>query len=145
VPSALTALPAQVSRLHFLTKLILAAPWSGLPLAPTALLSQDCAAAVPTAKQVINAATTRRLIGSSFKLKRDASQATGRSDRTSAQLRRFVLAAGYRCSTADPMLIDDQRLIDVRRCVAFPPRCGYQSRCADLLLSVARTRSVCLR
>ena len=53
LPSALTALPAQASRLHFLMKLVLAAPWSGWPAALTAWLSQDCAAAVPTAKQEI--------------------------------------------------------------------------------------------
>jgi hypothetical protein len=37
--SALTALLPQASRLHFFTKLILAAPWSGFPFAPAALLS----------------------------------------------------------------------------------------------------------
>jgi hypothetical protein len=51
--------------LHFLTKLILAAPCSGLPVAPTALLSQDCAAAAPTAKQVINAIMITLFINSS--------------------------------------------------------------------------------
>ena len=40
LPSALTALPAQASRLHFLMKLALAAPWSGWPAALTAWLSQ---------------------------------------------------------------------------------------------------------
>ena len=55
-PSALTALPAQASRLHFLMKLVLAAPWSGWPAALTAWLSQDRAAAVRAAKQAINAA-----------------------------------------------------------------------------------------
>jgi hypothetical protein len=49
LPSALTALPSQASCLHFFTKLVLAAPDRGLP-SETALLSQDCAAAVLTAK-----------------------------------------------------------------------------------------------
>jgi hypothetical protein len=62
LPSALTALIPQASRLHFFTKLILAAPWSGLPFALTAWLSHDCAAAVPTARQVINAVTIMCLI-----------------------------------------------------------------------------------
>ena len=49
LPSALTALPSQASCLHFFTKLVLAAPDRGLP-SETALLSQDSAAAVLTAK-----------------------------------------------------------------------------------------------
>jgi hypothetical protein len=38
LPSLLTALASQASFLHFFTKLVLAAPWSGLPSALTALL-----------------------------------------------------------------------------------------------------------
>jgi hypothetical protein len=67
LPSALTALLLQASRLHLRTKLIFAAPCSGLPLAPTAWLSQDCAAAVPTAKHRINNAGIRRFIGLSLR------------------------------------------------------------------------------
>jgi hypothetical protein len=67
LPSALTALLLQASRLHLRTKLIFAAPCSGLPLAPTAWLSQDCAAAVPTAKHTINNAGIRRFIGLSLR------------------------------------------------------------------------------
>jgi len=51
--------------LHFLTKLVLAAPWSGLPSALTALLSQDCAMAVPIRHDVIKAPTIKRVIAAS--------------------------------------------------------------------------------
>src|SRR5580704_13716684 len=50
---------AHASFLHFFTKLFLAAPWSGLPSALTALLSQDCAMAVPMGKNAIEAARAK--------------------------------------------------------------------------------------
>jgi hypothetical protein len=60
-PSLATACVAQVSRLHFCMKLILAAPASGLPFFPTALLSQvSCAVADPTAN-VANSTASNNL------------------------------------------------------------------------------------
>src|SRR6185437_5663992 len=60
LPSLPMALPAQESTLHFLTKLALAAPLSALPSLPTALLSQDCAMAEPIANdEIIKARITR--------------------------------------------------------------------------------------
>jgi hypothetical protein len=51
-------------------------------------------------------------------------------------------AGGRRYLIDDPMLIDDQHLIAVRRCASFPLPCGYQSRCVDLSQRVAQARSV---
>src|ERR1700726_4498572 len=57
LPSALTALAAQVSAIHFFMKDVFAAPASALPSLPTALLSQvSCARAAPPAKVAMNAA-----------------------------------------------------------------------------------------
>jgi hypothetical protein len=57
LPCALTAFGKQASRLHFLTKLLSAAPASGLPCLPTALLVHvACAIAGPIAKAAIMAA-----------------------------------------------------------------------------------------
>src|SRR4051812_9690644 len=67
LPSALTALVAQLSTLHFFTNEVLAAPASALPSLPTALVSQvSCANAVPTvpmAKVATTAASKIRFIG----------------------------------------------------------------------------------
>jgi hypothetical protein len=66
-PSLPTALVSHASRLHFLTKLALAAPASGLPSLLIALLSQlVCAIADPMAKVVINAASNSRFIFAPF-------------------------------------------------------------------------------
>src|SRR5690242_2304013 len=62
LPSLPTALPSQASILHFFTKLVFAAPESGLPSLLTALLSQDWANAEPTAKEVIRAARRMRFM-----------------------------------------------------------------------------------
>src|ERR1700730_9309760 len=54
LPSALTALGKHASRLHFLRKLLSAAPASGLPFLSIALLAHvSCAIAWPIAKAVI--------------------------------------------------------------------------------------------
>ena len=50
LPSLPTALVSQASVLHFLTKAVLAAPESALPSLPTALVSQDWAKAEPDSK-----------------------------------------------------------------------------------------------
>src|ERR1700726_3620114 len=58
LPSALTALAAQVSAIHFFMKEVFAAPASGLPSLPTALLSQvSCAKAAPPANVTTSAAS----------------------------------------------------------------------------------------
>ena|ERR1700733_3706953 len=63
LPSALTALAAQVSVMHFFMKDVFAAPARGLPSLPTALLSQvSCAKAAPPANVAINAASNMLLI-----------------------------------------------------------------------------------
>jgi hypothetical protein len=54
LPSALTALGKHASRLHFLRKLLSAAPASSLPFLSIALLAHvSCAIAGPIAKAVI--------------------------------------------------------------------------------------------
>jgi hypothetical protein len=96
LPSALTALLPQVSRLHLRTKLIFAAPWSALPLAPTAWLSQDCAAAVPTAKHAINNAGIRRFIGLSLRFVSNAeARCYGREVKRVANWRLARMLAGF--------------------------------------------------
>jgi hypothetical protein len=63
LPSALTALVAHVSVMHFFMKDVFAAPASGLPSLPTALLSQvSCAKAAPPANVAITAASNMPLI-----------------------------------------------------------------------------------
>src|SRR6201992_2666621 len=63
LPSALTALVAQLSAMHFFMKDVFAAPASALPSLPTALLSQvSCAKAAPPANVAITAASTMPLI-----------------------------------------------------------------------------------
>src|SRR5579864_3346208 len=58
LPSALTALVAQVLAMHFFMKEVLAAPASGLPSFPIALLSQlSCAKAAPPAKATTKTAS----------------------------------------------------------------------------------------
>src|SRR5258706_9100422 len=68
LPSALTALVAQLSAMHFFMNEVFAAPASGLPSLPTALVSQDsCAAAEPSANAVMIAAKKIRfIVGSSL-------------------------------------------------------------------------------
>src|SRR5215475_3657435 len=62
LPSALTALVAHWSAMHFFMNDVFAAPASGLPSLPTALLSQvSCAIAVPAAKAAITVARITRL------------------------------------------------------------------------------------
>jgi hypothetical protein len=61
LPSLLTALSLQ----HFFMKLVLAAPASGLPSLPVALLEHDCAIAEPTTNDVIMTDRAMRLIISS--------------------------------------------------------------------------------
>jgi hypothetical protein len=57
LPSALTALVAQLSAMHFFMNEVFAAPASGLPSLPIALLSQvSCAKAAPPANAVTNTA-----------------------------------------------------------------------------------------
>jgi hypothetical protein len=63
LPSALTALVAQLSVMHFFMKDVFAAPARALPSLPTALLSQvSCAKAAPPANVAINAASNMLLI-----------------------------------------------------------------------------------
>jgi hypothetical protein len=63
LPSALTALGAHVSAMHFFMNEVLAAPASGLPSLLMALLSQvSCAIAEPAAKVAIIAAKNTFLI-----------------------------------------------------------------------------------
>jgi hypothetical protein len=63
LPSALTALVAQLSAIHFFMKDVFAAPASAFPSLPTALLSQvSCAKAAPPANVAINAASNMLLI-----------------------------------------------------------------------------------
>src|SRR5438445_12771975 len=62
LPSALTALVAQVSAMHFFMNEVFAAPASAFPSLPTALLSQDsCAKAEPIASVAITEARTMLL------------------------------------------------------------------------------------
>src|SRR5215831_7611230 len=64
LPSALTALGAHASRLHFFRKLLRAAPASGLPFLSIALLAHvSCAIAGPIAKAAIMAAKTIPFMG----------------------------------------------------------------------------------
>src|SRR5262249_41861816 len=61
--SALTAFGAHASRLHFFRKLLRAAPASGLPFLPTALLAHvSCAMAGPIAKAETMAGKTIRFM-----------------------------------------------------------------------------------
>jgi hypothetical protein len=70
LPSALTALGKHTSRLHFLRKLLSAAPTSGLPFLPTALLAQvSWAMAGPMTKAVIMAAKRVRFMGFPHRVK----------------------------------------------------------------------------
>src|ERR1700722_3558772 len=63
LPSALTALVAQLSAMHFFMKDVFAAPASALPSLPTALVSQvSCAKAAPPANMAITPASTMVLI-----------------------------------------------------------------------------------
>src|ERR1700722_1384599 len=63
LPSALTALVAQESAMHFFMNDVFAAPASALPSLPTALLSQvSCAKTAPPANVAINAASNMLLI-----------------------------------------------------------------------------------
>src|SRR5690348_14702486 len=64
LPSLLTALAAQVSRLHFFMKLVFAAPARGWPFFPIALDSQvpGCAAAEPSAKADSRMARKKRFM-----------------------------------------------------------------------------------
>src|SRR5262245_46701425 len=62
LPSLPTALVSHASALHFLTKLVFAAPARGLPSLLTALVSQDCAIAAPTEKEAIRIPTKMRFI-----------------------------------------------------------------------------------
>ena len=62
LPSALIALLAQESAMHFFIKDVFAAPARALPSLPTALLSHDsCAKAAPPANVAINAASNMPL------------------------------------------------------------------------------------
>src|SRR5262245_8630828 len=66
LPSALTALAAQASVVHFFMNEVLAAPARGLPSLPTALASQDASCAIaaePRAKVARTVATKIRFIG----------------------------------------------------------------------------------
>src|SRR4029077_5463218 len=78
LPSLLTALLSQASLLPLFMKLVLAAPWSAFPSLPIAWLSQDCAIAVPAAKEAINAARIMRFIISSFLVRSQFNNASGR-------------------------------------------------------------------
>src|SRR5262245_32980428 len=62
LPSLPTALVSHASSLHFLTKLVFAAPVKGLPSLLTALVSQDCAMAAPTEKEAIRIPAKMRFI-----------------------------------------------------------------------------------
>src|SRR5438128_2010701 len=66
LPSALTALAAQESAMHFFMNEVFAAPASGLPSLPMALVSQDASCAIaaePRAKVARTVATKIRFIG----------------------------------------------------------------------------------
>src|SRR4029077_12725143 len=72
LPSALTALVAQVSAMHFFMNEVFAAPASGLPSLPTALLSPvSFATALAIAKEATIAARKIRFIMGSLPVGKD--------------------------------------------------------------------------
>src|SRR6059058_937399 len=89
LPSALTALVAQDSAMHFFMNEVLAAPDSTLPSLPTALVSQDASCAIaaePRAKVARTVAMRIRFIGVSPWVEQQEQEVPGCSSRPRAAM-----------------------------------------------------------